>query len=594
MKTYKKVLSVVFLLFLPSVIFPQVVNHDSLAQNDAIILTLRFQKTGVFIDSLLLKNIYFVLQKARATLDTLKTIHAFPDYVHNELIVSSTAPWTDQWKNGILLTGYSPVDTLLKKYNATSVKYNSLSSYVIRFGQPLQIKNLSAEFQKDTNFNYAEPNGYVGDGNNIETVYKNGEWGIAFSRGFGDCPAGCISRYYWYVSVKDSIADFVEDVERDYRDTKIYRWHIPNQVKLNAYSSIQEIIDAAKNEKIWWLRKHAVRSLGGIFKYLPSNSEPKLFQMQNEANSRKQEIYNLLRSLVNDPDEDIYSSAIFGLGTLVGDYEGYTAYFPLKKGNELYFKGNLSLEPPEFGHWKVEKDTVIGSFDRNLVVDDRIFFNRKLILLSYVSGGRVLYLDAGKNYQTLIDFNKTEGSSWEVTFGDKKYRVLLVSKNDSVGNYKHCYSFEIISSSGGKFPLDKVWLAPGIGFVVRKSYAVGVPMLLITNQSTLSGISPLTSVESEIRSTPNTFSLYQNYPNPFNPETVISYQLSANSRITLKVFDVVGREVATVFEGVKEAGFHQEKFQAKSFASGMYIYQIVAETPDGKKEIARKTMLLIK
>jgi hypothetical protein len=77
---------------------------------------------------------------------------------------------------------------------------------------------------------------------------------------------------------------------------------------------------------------------------------------------------------------------------------------------------------------------------------------------------------------------------------------------------------------------------------------------------------------------PEQFSLSQNYPNPFNPSTAISYQLSAHSFVTLKVFDVLGREVAVLVNETKSAGSYTVSFNAGalSLASGIYFYRITA------------------
>jgi len=72
---------------------------------------------------------------------------------------------------------------------------------------------------------------------------------------------------------------------------------------------------------------------------------------------------------------------------------------------------------------------------------------------------------------------------------------------------------------------------------------------------------------------PAEFSLQQNYPNPFNPETVISYQMPVSGRASLKVFDMLGREVATLVDEVKEAGAYNVSFNGKAFASGAYFYR---------------------
>ena len=93
---------------------------------------------------------------------------------------------------------------------------------------------------------------------------------------------------------------------------------------------------------------------------------------------------------------------------------------------------------------------------------------------------------------------------------------------------------------------------------------------------------------------PAEFELFQNYPNPFNPATTISYQLSTDSKVSLKIYDVLGREVMTLAEGEQQAGYHQGIFDASRFASGMYIYRIVHSDASGKELSAQKRMLLVK
>ncbi len=85
------------------------------------------------------------------------------------------------------------------------------------------------------------------------------------------------------------------------------------------------------------------------------------------------------------------------------------------------------------------------------------------------------------------------------------------------------------------------------------------------------------------------FSLSQNYPNPFNPSTLISYQLPVNSHITMKVYDVIGREVATLVDEVKEAGSYEVKVDASRLSSGVYFYRMQAEN-----YVEMKKMVLMK
>lgn len=73
---------------------------------------------------------------------------------------------------------------------------------------------------------------------------------------------------------------------------------------------------------------------------------------------------------------------------------------------------------------------------------------------------------------------------------------------------------------------------------------------------------------------PEEFGLYQNYPNPFNPATTIRFALPEASNVELVVYDMLGREVETLVDGYKEAGYHEVVFDAGNLASGTYIYRI--------------------
>jgi hypothetical protein len=75
-------------------------------------------------------------------------------------------------------------------------------------------------------------------------------------------------------------------------------------------------------------------------------------------------------------------------------------------------------------------------------------------------------------------------------------------------------------------------------------------------------------------SVPKDFSLSQNYPNPFNPSTKISYGIPVSDLVTLKIYDVLGKEVMTLVNQKQEAGNYQVEFNAASLPSGMYVYRI--------------------
>ena len=81
-------------------------------------------------------------------------------------------------------------------------------------------------------------------------------------------------------------------------------------------------------------------------------------------------------------------------------------------------------------------------------------------------------------------------------------------------------------------------------------------------------------VEVEVNNMPARFSLEQNYPNPFNPSTVIRYHLPVQSKVTIKVFNILGNEVATLVNEEKQQGVYQLEFDASYLSSGIYFYTL--------------------
>jgi hypothetical protein len=92
---------------------------------------------------------------------------------------------------------------------------------------------------------------------------------------------------------------------------------------------------------------------------------------------------------------------------------------------------------------------------------------------------------------------------------------------------------------------------------------------------------------------PEKFALSQNYPNPFNPSTKINYDLPFDGKVSLKLFDMSGREVADLVNEVKTAGYHTVSFNASDLSSGVYFYRINVEA-NGKNFVDTKKMTLVK
>lgn len=125
----------------------------------------------------------------------------------------------------------------------------------------------------------------------------------------------------------------------------------------------------------------------------------------------------------------------------------------------------------------------------------------------------------------------------------------------------------------------KIIMRPNVrGLIGRSgelvSTVVHVHTVLDDTASNLTGPVAQTSALQSI--VPTIFDLAQNYPNPFNPSTVIRYQIPEGSYVSLKVYDVLGREVATLVEDTKDAGYHETILDASMLGSGVYFYRMQA------------------
>lgn len=137
------------------------------------------------------------------------------------------------------------------------------------------------------------------------------------------------------------------------------------------------------------------------------------------------------------------------------------------------------------------------------------------------------------------------------------------------------------------------WTAPISGTGAVNFYLAGMQGTTTGSKSgqstkiTLAATESTTGVES-IEPLPKVFALFSNYPNPFNPSTTISYQVPAAKHILLRVYDAAGHEVATLVDGMKEAGFHSARFDASKLSSGIYFARL---TFDGKQRTKKLVLM---
>ncbi len=245
---------------------------------------------------------------------------------------------------------------------------------------------------------------------------------------------------------------------------------------------------------------------------------------------------------------NIITSQFFGF-----DVSGYLTVDTLKAGK---------------GYWV--KTSQAGALESNLYLAKQ---NSKSAIADAVSKmGRITISDAsGKNKVLYIAKQNVNEEQFQLPpsppngIFDIRYRSGSYAKNISAG--------EIVDIRGAVYPIrvrteGAVVIVQDIigGSIISKELKSGEE---ITIQN-----SALNSLFVKENITPAVYSLEQNYPNPFNPATVISYQLPVNSYTTLKIYDALGREIATLVNEEKPAGVHRVEFNAKNLSSNIYFYKL--------------------
>jgi hypothetical protein len=176
--------------------------------------------------------------------------------------------------------------------------------------------------------------------------------------------------------------------------------------------------------------------------------------------------------------------------------------------------------------------------------------------------------------------------------GGKYYVYTLTGANDDTYGKSQAVVVNGVGPTSvpwgpGPQSLDtiKAWAYPVGSQIKFASPARSVQYVMIE-----SGSNPVSVKNEKQHGVLDQFALYQNYPNPFNPQTNISYALPRAGNVTLKVFDILGREVMSLIKSERESeGIHNVTFDATKLPSGVYFYRLQAE-----KFVETKRMVLLK
>ncbi|MEJ5263086.1 MAG: two-component regulator propeller domain-containing protein, partial [Ignavibacterium sp.] len=368
--------------------------------------------------------------------------------------------------------------------------------------------------------------------------------------------------FYWISSCVDN-----NDNIWAYMQNSIYRYdgsnwnEIPLPVNISSYQKYSDL-EAVNDFIFLTLYQSSILGFPSIFRYNKTNGTWRSFDSSN-----------------SDLPNEILAGKIFikGDSVFIGSNKGLILIT-----NDSAFvildTLNSSCETEAFYSFYIDHSGKkwLGSFDKGLIewIDNSNFryFNQANSSLP-------------NNFVNAID-EDSNGNLWMAT--DNGFAKL---SNDTI------YSFSSLTSESiAELKIDdqnKIWMGE-----------VGTGRLLVYDGNNLSII---TDIYNEIGNFPTDFKLYQNYPNPFNPSTKIRFVIpnevrnlkdfssqtprNDNTLVSLKVYDVLGNEVATLINEEKPAGEYEIDFDATKYniSSGVYFYKIVAGSA-----VLTKKMILIK
>ena len=264
-------------------------------------------------------------------------------------------------------------------------------------------------------------------------------------------------------------------------------------------------------------------------------------------------------------------------------YNGISqGYFPLQKGNQWDF-GILNF-PVTIGYQyqysiKVLGDTIMSNTKQYAIVSNQNHISYKRqegsIVYDYDSTGDVIE----------HDFTWKDGDTTARNFTDPDSIITIVHVyfTNIFGRNLKNWNFGTQSINNKAYEPSGYAITDSLGYTFfwnegGNYYCMG----FIVDGKTYGTV---TQVMTNSNDSPNKFELSQNYPNPFNPTTTISFALPSRSLVSLKVFDILGREVATIVSEEMAAGSYTRQWNAANMSSGVYFYRLQAGTYSEAKKL---------
>jgi hypothetical protein len=331
--------------------------------------------------------------------------------------------------------------------------------------------------------------------------------------------------------------------------------------------------------------------------------------------------------------------------TFINDTRGFSRQHCVRRlsnGNLILFDNGVYLVPKYSSvvEYQIDETNLIANLVKRYTRNESVFY-RVLGSVQELSNGHIL-ISWGENQDpSITEINEEDSIEFEMKFidyarqyrsyrfqwetnlfavnldsidfgvvsiGDSSIVVLkLFNPNDSSITVNECVinnsAFSVLNELPFSIPSqDSVTLLLEFKPDEERQYQeklnirIVTDSLLIGKQVHLQGETPFVFVD-DATNLPMKFALLQNYPNPFNPITTISWQLAKGSDVTLKVYDILGNEVATLVNEFKPSGNYEIEFNAISLPSGVYFYQLKTiniESGFGQDFISTKKMILLR
>lgn len=257
------------------------------------------------------------------------------------------------------------------------------------------------------------------------------------------------------------------------------------------------------------------------------------------------------------------------------------SYYPLEVGNRWDYG---YMDSP--GHFVYQRtvsiriDTTMPNGKTYAVFSDGSYQRQQ--------GDTVYTYSPTQGESLLYDFSKGNGDTIKTTYYPNDTETTIVQKFSETwfGKSRTVWAFTTTGTNISVY--EYISIADSIGYVAGEfEGGFGEECIGAIINGVQYGI--LTAVSSVNNLLPTQSRLSQNYPNPFNPSTQINYTIPKASNVTLKIYDILGREIATLVSGKNQPGEHSVSWNALNVPSGVYFYRIIAGD-----FVQTKKMLLMK